>query len=145
MAMLRRINAALPELLAGIVLYGIVLQFGGVWFMSDKLQYTIGLWIGIGLALGMAINMAVVILDAVDVMASRGTAVRTGLWSVLRYLVVVGVFVGAWYFEIGNPLVMFLGLMGLKASAYLQPFLHKFILQMQKRIIKRGDKPTNKV
>ena len=82
--MLRRINAALPELLAGIVLYGIVLQFVGVWFMPDKLQYTIGLWIGIGLALGMAINMAVVILDAVDVMASRGTAVRTGQSTVFR-------------------------------------------------------------
>ena len=93
--MLRRINAALPELLAGIILYGIVLQLVGVWFMSDKMQYTVGLWIGIFLAMGMAVNMAVVILDAVDVMASRGTAVRTGLWSVLRYLVVVGVFVGA--------------------------------------------------
>ena len=92
--MLRRINAALPELLAGIILYGIVLQLVGVWFMSDKMQYTVGLWIGIFLAMGMAVNMAVVILDAVDVMASRGTAVRTGLWSVLRYLVMVARSVG---------------------------------------------------
>ena len=129
--MLRRINPALPGLLAGIVLYGVVIQFTGMWFVDDKQQYTIGLWIGILLAMGMAVNMAVVILDAVDVMASTGTAVRTGFWSVLRYVVVIGAFVGAWYFEVGNLLVMFLGVMGLKVSAYLQPLLHRFILRLR--------------
>lgn len=131
--MLRRINPVLPELLTGILLYGLVLQFTGMWFVDDKQQYSVGLWIGIALAMGMAVNMAVVILDTVDAMASKGTAVRTGLWSVLRYVVAVGAFVAVWYFEAGNLLVMFLGLMGLKVSAYLQPFLHKFILQVQKR------------
>lgn len=131
--MLRRINPALPELLTGILLYGLVLQLTGVWFVDDKLQYSMGLWIGIALAMGMAVNMAVVILDAVDAMASKGTAVRTGLWSVLRYAVAVGAFIGVWYFKAGNLLVMFLGLMGLKVSAYLQPFLHKIILQIQKK------------
>lgn len=131
--MLRRINPVLPELLTGILLYGLVLQFTGMWFVDDKQQYSVGLWIGIALAMGMAVNMAVVILDTVDAMASKRTAVRTGLWSVLRYVVAVGAFVAVWYFEAGNLLVMFLGLMGLKVSAYLQPFLHKFILQVQKR------------
>ena len=126
--MLRRINPALPGLLAGIVLYGVVIQFTGMWFVDDKQQYTIGLWIGILLAMGMAVNMAVVILD---VMASTGTAVRTGFWSVLRYVVVIGAFVGVWYFEVGNLLVMFLGVMGLKVSAYLQPLLHRFILRLR--------------
>ena len=129
--MLRRINPALPGLLAGIVLYGVVIQFTGMWFVDDKQQYTIGLWIGILLAMEMAVNMAVVILDAVDVMASTGTAVRTGFWSVLRYVVVIGAFVGVWYFEVGNLLVMFLGVMGLKVSAYLQPLLHRFILRLR--------------
>ncbi len=136
--MLRRINPALPGLLAGIVLYGVVFQFTGMWFVDDKQQYTIGLWIGILLAMGMAVNMAVVILDAVDVMASTGTAVRTGFWSVLRYVVVIGAFVGVWYFEVGNLLVMFLGVMGLKVSAYLQPLLHRFILRLR-RFCKRDN------
>ena len=131
--MLRRINPVLPELLAGILLYGIVLQLTGMWFVDDRQQYAAGLWAGIVLAMGMAVNMAVVILDAVDAMASKGAAVRTGLWSVLRYVAIVGAFAGVWYFEAGNLLVMFLGLMGLKVSAYLQPFLHKIILQIQKR------------
>lgn len=131
--MFKRINPVLPGLLAGIVLYGIVVQFVGMWFVSDKQQYTIGLWIGILLAMGMAVNMAVVILDAVDGMASTARSVRTGFWSVLRYVVVVGAFVAAWYFEVGNPLVMFLGVMGLKISAYLQPVFQKYILRVCKK------------
>ena len=127
MIMLKRINPALPPLIVGILLYGIVIQITGMWFVNDKQAYTLGLWIGIALAIGMAINMAIVILDAVDAVATTGRTVRTGFWSVLRYVVVVGVFVAAWYFELANPLIMFLGLMGLKVSAYLQPMFHKII------------------
>jgi hypothetical protein len=127
MIMLKRINPALPQLIVGILLYGIVIQITGMWFVNDKQAYTLGLWIGIALAIGMAINMAIVILDAVDAAATTGRTVRTGFWSVLRYVVVVGVFVAAWYFELANPLIMFLGLMGLKVSAYLQPMFHKII------------------
>ena len=61
--MLRRINQALPELLLGIVLYGFMIQIVGVWFVEDKVQYSVGLWAGIILAMGLAVNMAVVILD----------------------------------------------------------------------------------
>lgn len=129
----------LPGLLAGIILYGIVLQFTGMWFVSDKQQYTLGLWIGILLAIGMAVNMAVVILDSVDAMASRGTAVRTGMWSVLRYVIVIGAFVAVWYFDVGNPVVMFLGVMGLKVSAYLQPFFQK----LTSRVKGTGEKPVD--
>ena len=127
MIMLKRINPALPQLIVGILLYGIVIQITGMWFVNDKQAYTLGLWIGIALAIGMAINMAIVSLDAVDAAATTGRTVRTGFWSVLRYVVVVGVFVAAWYFELANPLIMFLGLMGLKVSAYLQPMFHKII------------------
>ena len=45
--MLRRINQALPELLLGIVLYGFMIQIVGVWFVEDKVQYSVGLWAGI--------------------------------------------------------------------------------------------------
>lgn len=131
--MLKRINPILPELLAGIALYGLALQLTGMWFVNDKFEYTLSVWMGIALAMGMAVNMAIVILDSVDVMAARGTPVRTGFWSVLRYVVVVGVFAAAWYFELGNPLVMFFGMMGLKVSAYLQPHLHKCFLRMRKK------------
>ena len=46
-AMLRRINDALPGLVRGIVLYGVLVQLAGVWFVSEKISYSIGLWYGI--------------------------------------------------------------------------------------------------
>ena len=42
--MLKRINDALPGLVFGIVFYGIVVQLIGVWFVTDKISYSIGLW-----------------------------------------------------------------------------------------------------
>lgn len=64
--MLRRLNDALPELVLGILLYGIAVELAGVWFVADKIRYTTGLLVGIALAVGMAINMAIVLQDAVD-------------------------------------------------------------------------------
>ena len=51
--MLKRINDALPGLVFGIVFYGIVVQLIGVWFVTDKISYSIGLWYGIAIAVGM--------------------------------------------------------------------------------------------
>ena len=64
-SMIRRLNSALPALLLGILIYGVIVELAGVWFVEDKLRYSTGLWIGIALACGMAIHMAVVIEDAV--------------------------------------------------------------------------------
>ena len=47
--MLKRINDALPGLVFGIVFYGIVVQLIGVWFVTDKISYSIGLWYGLSL------------------------------------------------------------------------------------------------
>lgn len=34
--MLKRLNDALPELVLGIIVYGIVVELAGVWFVTDK-------------------------------------------------------------------------------------------------------------
>ncbi len=43
--MLKRINDALPELILGILIYEIVVEFTGSWFVKDKLGYSNGLLI----------------------------------------------------------------------------------------------------
>ena len=131
--MLRRINQALPELLAGILAYGMLIQITGIWFVSDRVRYSTGLWAGIILAMGMAVNMAVVIFDTVEEMAEGRSSRRASLYGVLRYLAVVLAFGIVGYFTLGNVVVMFLGVMGLKISAYLQPFTHKFLTVLQKK------------
>ena len=50
--MLKRINDALPELILGILIYEIVVEFTGIWFVKDKLGYSNGLLIGAATAIG---------------------------------------------------------------------------------------------
>lgn len=131
-AMLKRINDVLPELVAGILGYGLIVQLLGVWFVEDRLRYSTGLWIGIAIAVAMAIQMALVILDTVNLAVQKKARARTALFALLRYVVVVALFVVVIYFRLGNVITMFLGMMGLKVAAYLQPFVHKLILKYRK-------------
>ena len=122
--MLKRLNDALPELVLGIILYGIAVELVGVWFVTDKLRYTTGLVIGIALAMGMAVNMAIVLRDAVEIYGGEHAQAK----------IVVIVFFVMMKFNLGNLFTAFIGVLGLKISAYLQPFTHKFVLKLQGRV-----------
>lgn len=123
--MLRRINDALPGLVAGILIWGVLVQLTGVWFVADKLRYSIGLWSGIAAAVGIAVNMAIVIYDAVLEDVGNHANRRVIAKSILRYLVVVILFFILGFFNFGNLFTAFLGVWGLKVSAYAQPLLGK--------------------
>ena len=123
--MLKRINEALPGLIFGIIIYGVLVQLTGVWFVADKAAYSIGLWYGICIAIGMAINLAKVIYDAVIYGNSEHANRRVIIKSLLHYAVVVILFFILGYFKFGNLFTAFLGVLGLKISAYSQPLLGK--------------------
>ena len=125
--MLRRINPALPGLVAGILIYAVLVQITGVWFVEDKIGYSIGLWYGVAIGIGMAINLATVIYDAVTFDGEGNANKRVAAKSMLRYLVVAILFGILGYFEFGNLFTAFLGVMGLKFSAYAQPLLNKIV------------------
>ena len=125
--MLRRINPALPGLIAGIVIFGLFVQLTGVWFVEDKIGYSIGLWYGVAIGIGMAINLATVIYDAVTFDGEGNANKRVAAKSMLRYIVVAILFGILGYFEFGNLFTAFLGVMGLKISAYMQPLLNKLV------------------
>lgn len=131
--MLRRINRVLPEVLIGIILFGLVVQITGVWFVIDKLRYSTGLWIGIILAIGMVIHMAVVLEDAVSLLSEKRAKNKIIVQYILRYTVVVIVVVLVLYFKLGNMVTLFIGVMGLKVGAYLQPITHKVMQNLIRR------------
>jgi hypothetical protein len=130
--MLRRVNDALPGLVWGILIYGILVQVIGMWFVSDKLGYTIGLWYGIAIAVGMAVNLATVIYDSVMMDGGKNANRRIIAKSLLRYGVVVILFFILGYFKFGNLFAALLGVLGLKISAYAQPLLNKVTGRGQK-------------
>ena len=82
--MLRRINPALPGLVVGIVIFGLFVQLTGVWFVADKIGYSIGLWYGVAIGIGMAINLATVIYDAVTFDGEGNANKRVAAKSMLR-------------------------------------------------------------
>ena len=124
--MLKRINDTLPELLAGILWYGLVVLLVGVWFVKNRWYYVSDLAIGILLAMGMAIHIAIVIRDSLE-LAEKGAKHRVTLHYILRYAVILVVFVVTAYFGLGSVVALFIGVMGLKVGAYLQPFTHRVV------------------
>ena len=121
---LNGLSDVLPDLLIGILLYGVVCETVGLIFVKDRLFYSIGLLIGILCAMGMAVHMAWSLNMALDLDES-GAVKKMQLHNLLRYGIVVVVIFALWLSGIGNPVVAFLGIMGLKVAAYLQPFTHK--------------------
>jgi len=124
MTKLKEINTALPGLLLGIILFGIICQILGLFFVSDKADYSVGLWIGVLTAIFMAFHMAVTLNAVVerDVKGAQAAATRQ---NIIRYLVVIIILGVLMVTKIGNPLAAFMGVMGLKLSAYVQPFFSK--------------------
>ena len=106
--MLKRINDGLPGLIGGILLYGFIIQFTGVWFVEEKWAYSIGLWYGIAIAIGMAIHMAVVIYDAVTFDGENHAKTRVAAKSVIRYVIVAILFGILVFFHLGNIFTAFI-------------------------------------
>ena len=132
--MLRRLNDALPGLVLGIIAYGAAVFLAGIWFVPDKLRFTTGL----ALACGM-VNMAVVLRDAVEIYGEAKARSKIIARSITRYLVVVIVFFVMMKWELGSLPAAFIGVLGLKISAYLQPLAHRFISKLGGR----GDVPSD--
>lgn len=122
--MKKKINRTLEELLLGIVLWGVMWQAAGVWFVSDKAGCSLGLWLGIltaGICAAHMYRSLVLALDLSEKDAQKYMMSR----SMMRYGLIILVLLALMITEAGNPLCCFLGVMGLKAAAYLQPLLHK--------------------
>lgn len=124
MKKLSDMNRALPGLLGGIVLFGAVSQVVGMFFVEEKLNYSIGLWIGVLIAAFMAFHMAWSLNSALD-QGMKGAQAAATRQNIIRYLIVVLILGILMITEIGNPIAAFVGVMGLKVSAYLQPFFQK--------------------
>ncbi|MCR4750284.1 MAG: hypothetical protein K5877_10900 [Lachnospiraceae bacterium] len=119
----------LKQLLIGILIFGAVSQLGGMFFVNSMSAYTIGLWIGIVLACGCAYHMwwslnRNLTINADNDGAARAFAIKHNL---IRYFFILIVFAGVCVTDFAYPLAAFLGIMGLKAGAYMQPLVKRLI------------------
>ncbi|MCM1253127.1 MAG: ATP synthase subunit I [Clostridium sp.] len=118
-----KIDATLFDLCLGIFLYGIVCQVV-LLFFSRRPEYSIGLWIGVVLALVGSIHMWWT-LDRSLEMASKDATKTVGTQYIVRYFILVAAMAVLAVSGFANPLCAFLGYMGMKVSAYMQPFTRK--------------------
>ena len=128
---IKKISETLKELLIGILFYGIIVEVIGICFIKDKVYFTIGLWFGVFLAMAAAIHMWWGLNKAMDL--GNGASKYALLQNMIRYGVIVVAFGALCVLDVGNPIAAFVGIMGLKAGAYLQPFTHKIIIKFQRR------------
>lgn len=121
--MRKKIDPTLFELCLGIFLYGIIFQVV-LLFFSREISYSLGLWIGVVLAAAGAVHMWWSIDKGME-QAAKQAAKTVGTNNLIRYLVLVIVMFVLVYTDFANPIFMFCGYMGMKISAYLNPWLHK--------------------
>lgn len=120
---IEKVNRTLFELEIGIMIFGLLCQIF-VFLPKDKLGYSIGLWIGIMTAALAAFHMWYTLDKGLD-FDEKSAIGYLGRQNVIRYIVIVAIMITVAVSGIGNPLAVFLGIMGLKASAYMQPVTKK--------------------
>lgn len=122
------INRTLLEMMCGIVLFDLLCLALGIWFVPQKGACALGLLFGMLTALSMAYHMSWTFERYLGL--PQKTAVRkVTMQALLRYFVVAAVLFTILFTRIANPLTAFLGIMGLKIGAYLQPVIHHFTVK----------------
>ena len=121
--MKKKIDPTLFDLCLGIFLYGLIFQ-AVLLFFSKRASYSLGLWIGVVLAIAGAVHMWWSLNRGMD-QAAKQAAKTIGTNNLIRYLVLVVVMFVLIYTDFANPIFMFCGYMGMKISAYLNPWLRK--------------------
>lgn len=126
-------DKTLKELLCGMLFYGVAAQIICTIIDMDRLAYTtLGLWIGIGAAALMGIHMKRNIEDALDY-DEKGAVKHMRKGYIFRYAMVAFLFGVVIYFEVGNPITLLVGVMGLKIGAYIQPITHRVLCRLKTR------------
>ncbi|MBQ9989885.1 MAG: hypothetical protein IJP31_02930 [Lachnospiraceae bacterium] len=125
------VNETLMEMLLGILLFGGVIWLAGIWLAKDKFLFSLGLGLGLLLAcfaswhMWRGLDTGLDLGDAAIKYITRQNMIRYGIIVVSYGIICV--------FKLGDPVAAFIGIMGIKAGAYLQPFTHKLYTKRKRR------------
>lgn len=126
----KKIDATLFDLCFGIFLYGIACQIVILFFSHDP-KDSLGLWTGVLLGIAGSIHMWWSINRGLD-MVSKDAAKTVGANSIIRYFVLVAAMALLHISGFADPLFAFLGYMGMKIAAYMQPIIRKLSFKLFK-------------
>ena len=131
--MVRYAKDAAMEMALGIGLWGALWSVVLLFVSDEKLPALLGLWFGCLAALAMMLHMVTTLETAMDLYDPDSARKKASSGSVLRYFVLFGAVILAWKSGFFNLLTIFVGVFGLKISAYLQPLLHKVLTGLRSK------------
>lgn len=121
--MKRKIDPTLLELWIGILAYGIIFEAALLLFARNP-AYSIGLWIGVFLALAGAFHMWWSLNRGLE-LPQKAAVKSVSTQNIIRYVVIAAALAVLMCTNFANPIFAFCGYMGMKVSAYLNPFIHR--------------------
>ncbi|MFI3172636.1 MAG: hypothetical protein R3Y58_09790 [Eubacteriales bacterium] len=119
------------DITIGIIVVSLVIQIAVLFFSATRLYHTLGLWIGSAMAVGVIFHMLRSVEDAIDI-GEYGASAHMKKKTGLRSIVVLGVLGIIGYFQLASLLTAFIGIMTLKISVYLQPYIYKVRTNLRK-------------
>lgn len=128
-----KIDPTLKELLVGIVLFEVLAMGIGIWFVKPRGSFVIGILAGLLVAVFYAVHMYWSIDRNLEINGSKEGAANAYAVksSMIRYAVASVGLLACVLVDVTCLLTAFVGIMGIKAGAYLQPFTHKYIFRNQ--------------
>ena len=122
------------EMWVGEWIFLVICECAGFFFArNDLVSYSVGLLCGVLLAMAATYHMWWVLDRALD-FDEKTAQKMIGTRYLLRYFALIVMLFTLWGTGIGNPFAAFLGYMGLKVGAYLQPLVDK----IYRRVIRKG-------
>lgn len=124
-------NETLVEMVLGILLFGGGVWLIGIWLVKNRILFSSGLILGLLLAclatwhMWRGLNTGLDLGDAAIKYVTKQNMIRYGIIVVSYGVICV--------FKLGDPVAAFIGIMGIKAGAYLQPFTHKVYTKRKRR------------
>ena len=121
------------EVSGGIILFTLAaMAVAGI--VYPRLSVFLGLLLGMVLALAMFISMAEITDRSMKTGDPSTVQKRTVVGSVIRYIVLfaVLVIVVVYFPDQINAVALVIGVLGLKAGAYLQPVIHRVLSREKK-------------
>lgn len=124
-------KSVITDLVIGMIIYGLIVE-GVVLIVSETIIFhSIGIWIGVAIGIGMIVHMKRSIEDAIDI-GEENASKHMVKKSVMRNTIVLLVFLALGYTQVGSIFTALLGVLSLKISVYLQPYIYKVRRNLRK-------------
>ncbi len=121
--LLKRADRIVLEMHTGILFVGTICQIIGAFVAENQIRYAKSLWFGIAFALVTCVQMGRTLERALADSGNAGKIMTRGY--LFRYLFAAVIIAVIAITNVLDTLIVFLGYMSLKVTAYLQPITHK--------------------